>query len=62
MRLPSALALRPLPACLWPRQARSAQAIQPHLNKCFDGIRRLEFGKELGSIDILAMVSGGLCC
>ena len=34
------------------------QAVQPHLQKCFDGIRLLDFGEEVRSIDIHAMVSG----
>ena len=28
------------------------------MGKCFDGIRRLEFGDDAKSIDILGMVSG----
>ncbi|RYY36796.1 hypothetical protein EON62_01520, partial [archaeon] len=38
-------------------QARDPQAVQPHLRKCFDALVRLEFGKEAGSVDILAMTS-----
>ncbi|KAL0028415.1 hypothetical protein WJX77_005025 [Trebouxia sp. C0004] len=39
-------------------QSKSPQAVQPHLGKCFDGIRRLEFGgDDPKSPDILAMVS-----
>ncbi len=35
-----------------------SQAVQPHMGKCFDGIRRLDFGDDPRSIDIFAMVSG----
>jgi dynein heavy chain len=38
-------------------QTRDPQAVQPHLRKCFDALVQLEFGKEPGSIDILAMLS-----
>jgi hypothetical protein len=38
-------------------QARQPKAVQPHLPKCFDGIRSLEFGGDSGA-DILAMLSG----
>ena len=38
-------------------QSRDPQAVQPHLRKCFDALTRLEFGKEPGSVDILAMTS-----
>jgi len=38
-------------------QSRDPQAVQPHLRKCFDALTRLEFGKETGSVDILAMLS-----
>eukprot|EP00798_Chlamydomonas_sp_ICE-L_P002275 gene2275-8543_t len=38
-------------------QTRNAQAVQPHLQKCFDGIRSLDFGEDPKSIDIFAMVS-----
>ena len=31
--------------------------MQPHLQKCFDGIRQLDFGDEPRSIDIFAMTS-----
>ena len=34
------------------------QAVQPHMGKCFDGIRRLDFGDDPNSIDIFAMISG----
>lgn len=30
------------------------------MGKCFDGIRRLDFGDDPKSIDILAMISGAL--
>ena len=39
-------------------QSKNPQAVQPHMGKCFDGIRRLEFGDDAKSIDILGMVSG----
>lgn len=38
-------------------QSRNVQAVQPHLSKCFDGIKSLDFGPEQGSINILGMVS-----
>ncbi|KAG5457288.1 MAG: dynein heavy chain, N-terminal region 2-domain-containing protein, partial [Olpidium bornovanus] len=38
-------------------QTRNPQAVQPHLSKCFDAIKSLEFSSELKSIDILAMLS-----
>ena len=38
-------------------QTRDPQAVQPHLRKCFDALTLLEFGKEPGSVDILAMIS-----
>jgi len=40
-------------------QTKNVQAVQPHMGKCFDGIRRLEFGDDPKSTDIFAMVSGG---
>ncbi|KAK9815239.1 hypothetical protein WJX72_000483 [[Myrmecia] bisecta] len=39
-------------------QTRNVRAVQPHLQKCFDGIRLLEFGEGAQSPDILAMLSG----
>jgi hypothetical protein len=39
-------------------QTKNVQAVQPHMGKCFDGIRRLEFGDDPKSTDIFAMVSG----
>jgi dynein heavy chain len=36
-------------------QTRNPQAVQPHLQKCFDGIRSLDFESQ---VDISAMVSG----
>lgn len=38
-------------------QSRNPQAVQPHLGKCFDAIKSLEFSSEAKSIDILAMIS-----
>lgn len=45
-------------------QAKNAQAVQPHMGKCFDGIKRLDFGDDPKSTEIYAMVSGklsGIC-
>jgi hypothetical protein len=39
-------------------QARAPQAVQPHVAKCFGGIRRLDFGDDPKSTDIHAMLSG----
>ena len=39
-------------------EARNPQAVQPHLIKCFDNIKKLDFGSEPNSIDIFAMYSG----
>ncbi|MEW5314024.1 MAG: hypothetical protein WDW38_005552 [Sanguina aurantia] len=39
-------------------QAKNVQAVQPHMGKCFDGIRRLDFGDDPKGIDISAMISG----
>lgn len=39
-------------------QAKYVQAVQPHMGKCFDGIRRLDFGDDPKSTEIFAMVSG----
>ncbi|RKP20476.1 dynein heavy chain 6, axonemal, partial [Rozella allomycis CSF55] len=38
-------------------QTRNPLAVQPHLSKCFDAIKSLEFSSEPKSIDILAMMS-----
>jgi dynein heavy chain len=38
-------------------QTRNPLAVQPHLGKCFDAIKSLEFSNEPKSIDILAMLS-----
>ncbi|KAL2609519.1 hypothetical protein R1flu_028092 [Riccia fluitans] len=39
-------------------QTRNVQAVQPHMSKCFDGIRSLDFGDDPKSVDIYAMISG----
>ncbi|KXS09529.1 hypothetical protein M427DRAFT_128896 [Gonapodya prolifera JEL478] len=38
-------------------QTRNPQAVQPHLGKCFDAIKQLDFASESKSVDIVAMVS-----
>eukprot|EP00854_Cymbomonas_tetramitiformis_P003966 gene3966-4937_t len=40
------------------RRTKNVQAVQPHMSKCFDGIRLLDFGDDPKSIDIFAMISG----
>jgi dynein heavy chain len=39
-------------------EAKSPLAVQPHLIKCFDNIKALEFGEHPQTPDILAMLSG----
>jgi dynein heavy chain len=39
-------------------QTRNAQAVQPHLGKCFDNVVRVEFTKVKNSDEILGMLSG----
>jgi len=39
-------------------QTRNVQAVQPHMNKCFDAIKSLDFGPDPKSIDIYSMYSG----
>jgi len=38
-------------------QTRNAQAVQPHLRKCFDNVVKVEFSKEKDSAEILGMWS-----
>ena len=38
-------------------QTRNAQAVQPHLRKCFDNVVKVEFSAEKGSAEILGMWS-----
>ena len=38
-------------------QTKNVQAVQPHMSKCFDGIKALDFGKDPKSVDIFAMMS-----
>jgi dynein heavy chain, axonemal len=38
-------------------QSKNVQAVQPHMSKCFDGIKILEFGDEDRSTAITAMLS-----
>jgi len=38
-------------------QTKNVQAVQPHMSKCFDGIKTLDFGSDPKSVDIFAMVS-----
>jgi dynein heavy chain len=38
-------------------QTRNAQAVQPHLGKCFDNVVRVEFTKVKNSDEILGMIS-----
>jgi dynein heavy chain len=38
-------------------QTRNAQAVQPHLGKCFDNMVRVEFAPGKNSNEILAMIS-----
>jgi len=39
-------------------QTKNPQAVQPHMGKCFDGIRKLDFGDDPRSTEIFAMISG----
>ena len=38
-------------------QTRDPQAVQPHLSKCFDALKNVDFGKGEASANILAMNS-----
>ena len=39
-------------------QTKNVQAVQPHMSKCFDGIKSLDFGEDPKSTDIFGMKSG----
>ena len=39
-------------------QTKNVQAVQPHMSKCFDGIKSLDFGDDPKSIEIYGMKSG----
>ena len=39
-------------------QTRDVQAVQPHLSKCFDSMKSLDFGTEEDSIDMFGFISG----
>lgn len=39
-------------------QTKNVQAVQPHMSKCFDGIRKLDFGDDPKGINIFSMISG----
>jgi dynein heavy chain, axonemal len=38
-------------------QSKNVHAVQPHMSKCFDGIKALEFGEAQNANSILAMLS-----
>ena len=38
-------------------ETKNVQAVQPHMSKCFDGIKSLDFGEDPKSVDIFAMFS-----
>ena len=38
-------------------QARNPMAVQPHLLKCFDCIKKLDFAPSEVALDIMAMIS-----
>ena len=41
-------------------ETKNVQAVQPHMSKCFDGIKSLDFGEDPKSVDIFAMFSAAL--
>lgn len=38
-------------------QTRNVQAVQPHMNKCFDAIKKIQFTEEKNSKEIVGMIS-----
>lgn len=38
-------------------QTRNVQAVQPYMNKCYDGIKRIVFTEEKNSKEIIGMTS-----
>ena len=38
-------------------QTRNVQAVQPHMNKCFDAIKKIQFTEEKNSKEIIGLIS-----